>query len=523
MSISSSVNPSFLPPRPNFDQVKKTVDQELNGEKKAVKPVESNTAASASASTDVPQAAPDSILTSLLFQATEKIQSPEQLERLSEFLAAKRSDDPAVRASILTQFTPDQLGQDVWLIGLVGVVYDKVNNDPILLQHVINQLMSYATEYSEPFLLFSVLRAISDRFPDLPPRVLQDVAQLLQKGNFLHEESPEMVRNEALRLAQRLADQGISVAAPVVEVPEAAPLPLPQRLALMALAQRALTTFVEEKEFSNMALLYAALMNVGEMSMGLEGELRPTLYEEVGIVTDSSACIPTELMGMFAIQVVPAHSDDLAKAFEEKIMTLFKYRYKHCLVLVPHRDYSPSFDAVESAKSELKRPITVIDTRMVGSCLGFLIEHLADVLYKTGTRKNTKFMIQNAINHLRSWVVPQLPAVARQPWFKRLPKRSPLRNDLHPVLALYEEPFVLHSVKHLEEAAELLLQKALEVLAQPHHNYRYVLVEYKTHYTIGLQLLQSMQEKHPSLDIVLRQAPDTVEKLWGDHFSLTLI
>jgi hypothetical protein len=522
-SISPNI-PSNQPIKPNkFQEKLEQEAKDLKAETKAAKakPL-------AEVSKESPKSPVQSDNTSTVwasrFSPEAAALTQEQQANLAKFLELKRSPNPADREAVLTQFNAESVGLQSWLIGLLGMVYDHVNTDPNFLQSLISNLLSYSKQ-GDTYILFSVLRSLSDRFDELPPSLLIEIRDFIQTEKLLFDTHPP-IKQAAETLTQLLASKGVvSGQASITEAEPLLALPPQAKFVLMQLAQRALTTFVEEKNFDNLSLLYASLLNIENMALSIEDDIRPEFYEEIGFITDSLACVPSSLLKMRAIHVASDETGPLVDSYIEKIKYLLSHGYKKCVILASSRDHSPAYDAAKEAVLSLQKPsVKVLDTRIIGPGLGIVIDELVDALYQSGvSRKNAPFIIQNTIEKLHYWVIPQLAVVSRQPWFKRLPKRSPLRNGHHPLLALYEEPYVLYSLKWVEEGATILVQKALEALSSTEKNYRRVYIDYKTHYQVALAVFKAIQAKHPKLDIVLRQSPDTIVQLFGEHLSVALI
>lgn len=452
-------------------------------------------------------------------------QSPEvtgNKASLEQFLAYKLSPDP-VQRSLAVGMLPSEVGIKEWLIGMVGMLYDPGNQDPGLLQSIIRNVLAFVTSDQELFLLAPALKAIVSRLGDLPDSFIQQVVKTVQNSALMDTTNPG-TRAEISAFLDTLSIQGLGQAG-VPSEGKGAMISLTDlttnRLATLLLQARATTMFVNEDGIKGHWLaLYSAFLGIETSLSLLEDELDPYIPDEVALLVDSSTHLP-ERFNILAIQTLDSQHGHIPDLVKERIQFLFQRKFKRIFALMPNPTFATVYQMVSQTVEALPQKVRIFDLKTFGPGLADLVEMIAEGLYLSGVKHNAEGLITQAISRYRYWVAPQYSVVARQPWFKKLPKKRPLRANLLPVLALFDEPCAVQALSTTDETVSFLFDRVSSAFAMG-YPYRKIIVGYRSNFRSAVELVHMLEDSF-SVDVEMRHAEPGVIEWWGDHLSLSIV
>ena len=103
---------------------------------------------------------------------------------LSQFVALKTSDELSDRLKAVQRFSAESLGEENWLIGLMGMLYDPGNRDPNLLSKIVEELLPFLTTIDSVFVV-AILKGFLQRRATLEAMALSAIRDALKEADFV--------------------------------------------------------------------------------------------------------------------------------------------------------------------------------------------------------------------------------------------------------------------------------------------------------------------------------------------------
>jgi hypothetical protein len=422
---------------------------------------------------------------------------------------------------------PAEVGIQEYYIGLVGSLRVNLGYiDKALLQAVVTRLLNFVVTEEDLFLFNPALKAILLNADQLQPETVKQLISIVNNSDLLQNANvdirltaSEFVNSLPLRGTPAIRSNPLLSVSPQVLAkltPESR-----ERITALLMQAKTLTLVSDDRVIRDQWMtIYTLLLQVSAQLSLLEQEIDPYIPDLVGLVIDKKSFLSPKWDGFKAIQVVSG--GDLVSGYVDAYRYLLQRYFKHIYALVPHSGYFDLYAAAAEAATTLPYPPHVIDTKTFGPANGLLVDFIAQALYNIHQDHTVDVMMQHYINRFRYWVVPQLSVVSSQKWFKKMPKRRPIRGALYPVLAVYEDPFCLHALPSPSEAA-LVLQQQLETCLTAIKGYHKAVIEYHAYPQIAQELAEFTRQNYPQISVELRASDSLTSAYWGEHVSIGVI
>lgn len=502
---------------------------------------------------------------SLAFSSDNMVHSQFDLQ---DFIRLKSSPNLNDRFKAIRFYGPKMLGNENWVIGLVGMLYDREQSDLALYKDIALKAIPLLTE--EPiFLSVSLLKALYARLSDLrsvrkpllktlksplfsayvvrhqDDMLGQELRQLallilgiigedLDKDSFL--ERVGMQPQTRLRPRAHLPSSvSVSSAEPFVSesesVSEKVFLPsLNKRQKTMMLATLETAEVVLSRDVfpvmqENFALMLGAITLLQSETIVFSSQSSHSSdSHDVAVLTD----FPFEVSSAFSTHCFVVKQDPLnrIRTFSDQFEKLFSQHYRHILVLFPSvRLWSSSYFATQAAAGALNREIMIIETDTYGLGFRLLLQDLLAVLME---RQEFIFLHQRLLHQmarLRYWVVVEdaLP-LEDVSWYQTLLRLySPSVSVISPLLAFHSPMTLLKGCQSVGTACDVLRGYVQDYVNETVSAPTQFLVGYSGLFEEAEQLLLFLRRLFPAANIMLELADEHAIKTLGNHIGVALL
>ena len=502
---------------------------------------------------------------SLAFSSDRDAYSQQDLQN---FIRLKSSPNLKDRFKSIRIYGPNSLGNENWVIGLVGMLYDKGHSDLELYRDIALKAIPLLTE--EPiFLSASLLKAMYARLSDLRA-VRKPLLKTLKSpifSDYIVRHQDDMLGQELRQLALLILDSigeyvdkdaflervgmqplarlrsrahlpsyigGVSVESFLSEsdsVSEKVFLPsLNKRQKMRLLSSLKAAEIVFSREIfpvmqDNFALMLGVITLLQSETIVFSSQPSYSFQShDVAVVTD----FPFEGSSVFSTHCFVVKQDPLnrIRIFSDQFEKLFAQNYRHILVLFPNsRLWVSSYFATQAAAGALNREIVIVELETYGFGFRLLLEDVLTVLME---RQEFVFVHQRLLYQmarLRYWVVLEDALCLEDVgWYQGLLRAySPSVSVVSPVLAFHSPIALLKGCQSVGMACDVLHGFVQEYVSETVLPPTYFLVGYHGLFEEAERLVFFLKRLFPKSIVNLELADEHAIKTFGNHVGVALL
>ncbi|MFC1751981.1 hypothetical protein ACFL96_01110 [Thermoproteota archaeon] len=470
-------------------------------------------------------------------------------DELIEFLKMKKSPGLSDREKILKRFNEEKVGKDIWIIGLISLLYDKSVSSASFQESLVQKLTLHLNE-NDLFLLLSTLEAFQTQQQSFSQTAKENIMAELLKNDLIKHPN-EQIRTAAIDLFKSISpplamnvtleqtESEHDVSKP--ELPKKASVIIPKPRPLFP--PRILKHPGSPKATLATALLIAAIFHnlnpnsayqLAWISLHID-EFIDQIYErletldalKIAFVTHPSASISDhqKFPGFEVVEFDPLH---YIGAFFYRFQKLFDEGY-HCIyALLPDATTWPAYHYAKHASYKMEDWIHVIDTGTFGIGLALILQDLSNYLLNIREldTQNIEAQLASSISRLRYWmIIDSAEYLKKHFWFQQLCKKSDIEINKHnsPVLCLNQPISIVDhqsdfssGISHIESNVKRYISSQV---SQP----KEIVIEQSGHPREAKHLQQRLKAAFPELSVISMPPSQALNGEFGNHLGLCLL
>lgn len=397
----------------------------------------------------------EAILRSMSFAFIKKDPKVTKKDHLDDFLTLKTSGDTSKQSQALKRFSPEKIGRDNWIIGLIGMLYDNSILDPVVVQELIKKSLQNLDE-ADIFFVRSILKAIIHRSKFLTDDLKRLIDSKLKAPKFqdlIKDNRGTFVGEELRSIANEILDKaGHSDTKKLIERLAKQPI-----ISKQALVLDKLDTISEEKVYNAKAMqkIYSKKKNVPTgkrySSVHVPARVNRKLIKHVRIVS-----IYGQENGVSNknITVVNRLAPNLFMAFKNTFDDLIhKEQINEVYVILPDRRFFPFYDSALEASKGFNFQVHVIDTQSLGQGVRYIVNAVSRNIINNQPTQDLTYLIHSLVNRSQFWLLPKNQQVLQnRDWFRGILKTgSTVPASNLPLINLKSAPIIQASYRNLSD------------------------------------------------------------------------
>jgi len=468
---------------------------------------------------------------------------------LNEFLTEKSAidshgkPDEKRRLEIVKQNSVKTVGKENWIIGLVGMIYDRTNQNPALISALIGQIGPFLTE-NDLFFVVSVLKGFLYRASELNKQQRNAVLQFISDDNFssyiknLKPNSYEhrqiinvltalftkMDRSELLNkfIQQEKVPLTVKKYSPVFtpfqkeQYANNYKIIVATRLSYLSLIKSNFT------QASKSAATLLSLINIDHIESFLFPKPLEIDLKRIAIVTDYPLVELTRYPYIYTVEIDPIRR---IKIFFDKFKELLDRGFGQILVILPDGHFWTSCYFAKHASHQMEQFVKIIDSKTFALGLKVVIQEIAHYIYDMKHSQYIDQTLDKLVSSVRYWVIPaSTEPIKTRMWYKKMMKGRRFSKKKPVPLVSFREP--LKIVNFFGSALSALSH--LESLIDQEYHVRQdqkmkVIVAYKSMYPEAMSLIHQLKQKDKNIRFRVVPASPYAVKKFGTHLGVCII
>lgn len=405
----------------------------------------------------------EAILRSMSFAFIKKDPQVSRKDYLDDFLTLKTSGDSSKQSQALKRFSPEKIGRDNWMIGLIGMLYDNSISEGNVIQELIKKSLQNLDE-ADIFFVRSILKAIIHRSQFLTDDLKRLIDTKLKSPKF-----QDLIKNNR---GTFVGEELRSIANEILDLSgHAATKKLIEQLAMQPVIEREtptldkLHTITEEKIYNAKAMkkIYPKQKNAPPVkrysSVHVPARINRKLIKHVQIIsvypqnngdTDKNITIVNRL------------APNLYNAFKEAYeVLLYKEQINEIYVILPDRRFFPFYDSALEASKSFNYQVHVIDTQCFGQGVRYIADAASRSIINKQPTQDLTYLIHSLVNRSQFWVLPQNQEVIRnRDWYRSIVKlESQIPANTSPLINLKSTPVIHDSYSQFSDGVFDLMKE----------------------------------------------------------------
>ena len=358
--------------------------------------------------------------------------NPQNKDLLLQFFKLKSSminnePDYTKRISAVRNFNPANIGVENWAIGLIGMLYDKNNQNNKLLLILNQQILKYLHQF-DAFITSAYLKAVDNRLEWLPIDCRIIISNHISSKNYLslinNQKWRVYEKSQILRLIENIVTKSNTQKVKLQYVKQVLTnsekkvthtqtntrdinnLNLKTNLTEVQSVQKSFRKNKNESKLYGFTLLnYLVLSPKLLIYLLLNHENRTdnknkTIPNEIALI--SVLPLLTKASQSIFLQEDPVHQ---IKAYHDKFNYLLDQQFDKVLVLTPDATSFPSYFFAKNAAKAMSDKIIIIDTKSIGVAYQTLVDEVQKLIIQKKTIIDLKKQISKLIQKKKHFVL----------------------------------------------------------------------------------------------------------------------
>lgn len=480
----------------------------------------------------------------------------EALTALRQFIQVKRGADESDRRNVFKQFNADLLGNENWIVGLLGMMYDRNIKDPVLIGQLVKQLLlslrdlesKSNRDQSTLFYIISILKALMDRSPsfDGPTRIqIQDIIRDLH----LISHTDKDIREKTFQLMKCLRQEGASQFKELFETENTT------QTAPATVSDEDKTKYFDLSEPPSTEPIYAlddylnvqASMALGDLLADPTFSIRPLLLmaspsnfidqlcaniksidlKRLAIVTHPMVQINPVLKHKIHLKLIHVDPIHRIRAIYSAIEELFRDGFGRIVAIMPKAEYWSDFHYARHAAYRLEEYVSIVDSGLYGLGLSLIIEECIQSLIQLPNPQDHDIglLINQLQPHVRHWILIENEKQLNEQYWYHLLRQQHRGPDTHhmPILRMFNNFGIVAIDNTPENGINALVTELTQQQQTEKQKPNRIVIEHHGMVTFIPTLATMLQKAYPNIPIETRTATKTLYQDLGHHISVGII
>lgn len=373
----------------------------------------------------------ENILLNISQAFMDKSSEEERQESLSQFVSLKSTGKPENYLKAIKEFGADSLGKENWLIGLVGILYDKNMTDSTVMDSLITNLIDHL-EDKDVFFVRSIMKGILSRAEDIPEKTRKTLINFLMKpkyrsylqkyqGQYVGEELRDMIaslfdqiadQNQKYKFLEELALNGISSK---------------KQVNLTPIKHSAFATKAKQKIYlDKLDDQPHSLITTSSQS----GRTVAKTAKRTIIISPTTHHIPLSIPN---VVFTPISNNAAKKELSDSIKSILKMGFEQVILIFPNIELFSLSDLASELTRDFGQSIVIINSKTVGLALRRLIEECSRCIVNQKPTQDISAVVQKISTTSNYWIIPKNNLSIRKTiWYSNIPTESN-KFDLHKI------------------------------------------------------------------------------------------
>ncbi|MFC1771404.1 DegV family protein [Candidatus Margulisiibacteriota bacterium] len=476
-----------------------------------------------------------------------------QSKALAQFLKTK--DIAPTKA--LNDFGPEVLGEEHWLIGLIGI-FQKPNLEDAFLRKIINDLFfTLNKQHEEDSIHINfIVEAFKQKAPFFDKNITNCINKFVEKHNLLNHNvkkvrfAAEMILTltnsvkEDILYSKKVSEtvvmeiekkrKGIISTSHPEKIVEATTTEVTSTSAATRKAGEvikyiifvSMQTGINELGSSSLLLYPLLTRKIIERKINLIFK-KTRLKSQAAIITHPGLVYSTKLKAYPHITFCKTETIHYIRSFFEQFIERLDAGYNSILVFLPHSGFWPYYVYAKHGAQELGHYVSVFDTQTFGAGMSIIIEEVCAYLKQNNDVHQVSYLIENLYSRLNFFIFPNnLKTWEDKFWFMKLKNKNEkeLKNaEISPIISLAGKLNLIKVLSNPQKAANFLIKHIKYIINQKGIIPKRAIITHHENNSTALKLGKTLRAIYPNCEISIFIANKNIISEFGQHVSLAII